>query len=237
MFTPSLGTPHRRQLADRPWVSTLVGGLLSLTLAGSIVALVLVGGTVFPGLSVDPGLREPLRSQTEAAPVQVTGGESSLIGPAILGPFPEPEEGSGAVPTPPTIGEAVPVEGSDGKPESLDNAEHATPPGEGTTETVSEEQSAEEETSPPEATTPAGRTSERTKQEKPKPERVKQENPKPEPTKQENPKPERVKPDEHEAHGDPKAEDRSPPGQDKPPTPQPGHGGPPGGEPPGHQDH
>jgi hypothetical protein len=228
MPSPTPGTPRHRPLADRPWASTLVGGLLALTLAGSIVALVLVREAPAPGVGGHPGGGGPLRSQAASAPIQVSGPQPSSESPAGApgpGAFPEPEQESGAALPPSTVGAAT-FDGRDGQPEGLDDAEDPAPPGD---ETTSEEQN-EQETSPLEKTTPAERTSEATKDENPEPERTKDGIPKPERTKPEKPKLEK-----HESHGQPEAKETSPE-QSMPPTPHPGHGGgPPGGEPPGHQ--
>jgi hypothetical protein len=229
---PSLpGTPRHRPLADHPWVSTLVGGLLAVTLAGSIVALVLVREAPAPGVGGDPGGGTALRSQAVSAPIHVTGPQPSPESPAGTpgpGAFPELERESGAA-LPLPIGETANIDGGDGGPESLDNAEDPAPPGD---ETTPGEQN--EETSPPEETSPAERTSEGTRDENPEPGRTQDENPEPGRTqdenpepgrpKDENPEPEQTKSDSKESHGQPKENDRTPPGQAMPPSPHPGHG-------------
>jgi hypothetical protein len=108
--------PKRR--GDRRWASSLVAAMLSLTLASSMIALALLGGTVAPG-ALSSGPRR-LRSDAQAPTVQVrinapselvapaqnagpaTGAEASVSPPETSGPAP-----TAVPPAPPAVTEAV----------------------------------------------------------------------------------------------------------------------------------
>jgi hypothetical protein len=111
------GAPARR--GDRRWASSLVAAMLSLTLASSMIALALLGGTVVPGApSTEP---RQLRADAQAPTVEVrtnAPGESvapgQSAGPATgaeASALPPPEAGgsapAAAPPAPPPVTEPV----------------------------------------------------------------------------------------------------------------------------------